>query len=101
MSAADALAITERAGGIELRVKVVPGASRTGISGYWGSALKLAVAAPPEGGRANQAVCGLLAELFGVRNADVTIAAGGTRPLKRIRIAGLTAAAARARLAHV
>jgi uncharacterized protein (TIGR00251 family) len=90
--------LIERPGGVEFQVKVVPGASRTRVAGKWGSALKLAVAAPPEAGRANEAVVKLLASLFGIKKADVQIVAGRTRPLKRIAITGLTVAAARERL---
>jgi hypothetical protein len=90
--------IRERPGGIELRVKVVPGASRTRIAGCWGTALKVAVAAPPEGGQANAAVVDLLATVFGVKKAEVCILSGRGQPLKRIAIAGLASAAARARL---
>ena len=51
--------------------KSFPALSRTGIVGTWGTALKVAVAAPPEGGKANAAVIKLLAAVFGVRKADV------------------------------
>ena len=52
----DAVELVERAGGVELSVKVVPGASRTKVAGVWGVALRIAVAAPPEAGKANAAV---------------------------------------------
>ncbi len=86
-------------GGIEFSVKVVPGASRTRLSGTWGEALKVAVAAPPEGGQANEAVIALLAEHFGVSRRAVTLVSGQHRPVKRVRILGLSAAAARGKLA--
>ena len=38
--------------GTRVRVKVVPGASRTKVVGVLGDRLKVAVAAPPEGGKA-------------------------------------------------
>lgn len=94
------LAICDRPGGCLLTVKVVPGASRTRAAGTWGAALKLAVAAAPEAGRANAAVRRLLAELLAVRPADVEIISGHGRPLKRVRVTGLSAAEARRRLAR-
>lgn len=93
-----AIEIASRPGGIEFTVKVVPGASRTCVAGVWGTALKVTVAAPPEGGKANDAVIELLASVLGVRRADVSILAGHGRPVKRIAALNVTAAAARQRL---
>ena len=41
---------------MELEVKVVPGASRSEVTGWLGDSLKIRVAAPPERGKANAAV---------------------------------------------
>ena len=59
--------------GVLILVKAVPGASRTEIVGEWDGRLKIAVAAPPERGKANQAISKLLAERFGVRRRDVAV----------------------------
>ncbi|RME41348.1 MAG: DUF167 domain-containing protein [Planctomycetota bacterium] len=75
-----------------LPVKVVPGASRTALKGFWQDRLKVAVAAPPEKGKANDALVAFLARLLGVRRRDVTVAAGTTTPLKTVRIEGITEA---------
>lgn len=82
-------------------VKAVPGASRTEIVGEWDGRLKIAVAAPPERGKANQAISKLLAEWFGVRRRDVAVVKGHTTPLKTIRIEGARLDAVRAVLEHL
>lgn len=77
-------------GGVAVRVKVVPGASRTRVAGVLGDRLKLTVAAPPSGGRANGAVCRVLGELFAVSPRVVQIVAGHGKPQKTVEITGLT-----------
>ena len=84
--------------GCRLTVKVVPGASRTEVVGRLGEALKVRVAAPPEGGQANRAILALLAERLGLPAADVTLVSGAAAPAKVVALRGLTAAQAWARL---
>tara|TARA_R110002111_G_scaffold254453_1_gene320073 strand:- start:38 stop:358 length:321 start_codon:yes stop_codon:yes gene_type:complete len=83
-------ALTGTTGQVALRVKVVPGASRSRVMGMLGDRLKLSVAAAPEAGKANKAVCALIAEVLGVPTRDVTVSAGTTHPKKTLTIAGLT-----------
>jgi uncharacterized protein (TIGR00251 family) len=68
---------------------VVPGASRSGIAGVLGDRLKVRVAAPPEGGKANRALVELLSRWLGVR--DVEIVAGHSSAEKIVRVTGLAA----------
>jgi uncharacterized protein len=77
---------------ILLRVHVQPGAGRTAVMGRHGDALKVKVGAPPEGGRANEAVLGLLATTLGVPAASVTLESGASSRAKRVRIAGVSSA---------
>lgn len=72
--------------GVLLPVKIVPGASRTRYLGLWECRAKIAVAAPPEKGRANKAVERFLARKLGLRSSDVKIVAGHTSPVKTVRI---------------
>jgi len=81
-----------------LRVKVVPGSSRTRIDGWLGDALKVRVTAKPEKGRANDAVVTLLAETLGIRRQDISISSGGTSPRKSFIINNLSDSEVRSRL---
>ncbi len=98
MPAAADIELTPREGGVEFAVKVVPGASRTRIAGVLGAALKVAVSAPPEGGKANAALCVFLADVLSVRKGDVAVVAGHTQPHKRVRVNGIAPEAVRAAL---
>lgn len=69
-----------------LKVKVVPGASRDRIIGWWGDRLKVTVSAPPERGKANAAVLNLLAAAFGLPRSRIRIVAGETSPLKTLAV---------------
>jgi uncharacterized protein (TIGR00251 family) len=71
---------------IVLRVWLQPGAGRTTVVGRHGDALKIKVAAPPEGGRANQAVAQLLSYMLGVPATSVTLESGETSRSKRLRV---------------
>ena len=91
-------AITPAAGGVHVQVKAVPGASRSRIVGWLGDHLKIAVAAPPEGGKANKAICQVLAEALGIRHQDVQVTAGASNPRKRILVTGMSVEQVRQRL---
>src|SRR2546430_9001357 len=74
---------------ITLRVHVQPGAGRTAVVGRHGNSLKVRVAAPPEGGRANDACIALLAETFGVAPSAVELVSGASSRVKRFRLDGI------------
>ena len=84
----DSLLIEATSEGVEFDVKVVPGGSRDEIVGMLGDALKIKVSAPAEGGKANRAVCELLAGELGVPPRDVVVVSGHTRPQKRVMVRG-------------
>lgn len=77
--------------GAIIAIKAVPGAKRDQIAGPVGDRLKARVAAPPEGGKANAALCALLAGALGVRRRDVQIISGATSPEKEALVRGLGA----------
>lgn len=86
--------VAAKGDGIVLRVKVVPGASRTKVAGVLGDRLKVSVAAPPEDGKANRAVCELMAQVFGVSLREVAIIEGHTQPRKSVSVDGVKLCAA-------
>jgi uncharacterized protein (TIGR00251 family) len=74
--------------GVELTVKVVPGASRDRIMGLLGDALKVQVSAPPEKGKANAAVIELLAEALALSERSISLISGPASPRKTFHISG-------------
>lgn len=72
--------------GWEIRVKVVPGSSRSRIAGPLGDRLKVQVAAPPEDGKANKAVAEILATWLGLAKSDVELVSGASQPAKTFRV---------------
>jgi uncharacterized protein (TIGR00251 family) len=79
---------------------VSPGANRPRIVGRHGDAWKVRVAAPPEGGKANDAVLTLLAATLGVPRDDLALASGRTSRDKVITLVGLPAETVDARMAE-
>lgn len=75
-------------GAIVIRVKAVPGASRDEIAGPLGDRLKVRVAAPPEGGRANASIERVIAAALGISARAVRVTAGNSGPEKLVRIEG-------------
>lgn len=78
-------------GGALVRVKAVPGAKRDEVIGRLGDRLKLRVTAPPEGGRANEAICALVARELGVKPREVEVVQGGASAEKVVLVHGVTA----------
>jgi len=82
-------------GSVVLRVHVQPGAGKTTVQGRHGDALKVSVAAPPQGGRANEAVVKLVAEVAGIKPGAVSVVNGETSRSKQVLLKGLDADAVR------
>jgi hypothetical protein len=72
---------------------VQPRASRDEVSGVYGDALKIRLAASPVDGAANDALVKFLAALFAVPRRAVRILAGESSRSKLIEIDGVTARA--------
>ena len=78
--------------GILLPIHVAPGASRSRVTGELDGRLKIAVAAAPERGKANQAVLKLLAKALELRKSQLSIVAGTTSRRKTVEVQDLTEA---------
>ena len=72
-----------------LRIRVVPRASTNEVIGQPEGVLRVKVAEPPTGGKANHALISLLAEKLGVRPSDVQIVRGANTRNKLVRIEGI------------
>ena len=83
-----------------LRIRVAPGSRRVGVAGRLGDSWKLRVTAPAEGGRANDAVVGLLADTLGVPRRRVALVSGHGARDKVVELAGVERAEAERRLAE-
>ena len=80
-------------GGLKLRVRVTPRAGRTCIAGIIdlpgsGPALKAAVTAPAEGGKANEALLKLLAKTWRLPKTSLSVTAGKSARTKTVHIEG-------------
>lgn len=81
-----------------LSVKVIPKSSRNGIAGWVGEVLKICVTAPPERGKANDAVVEILAEALRLSRKQVRLVSGLTSARKIVEIDGLEPAEVHERL---
>ncbi len=90
--------ITPHSDGCVLRVRAQPGARRNGVQGEQAGALKVAVTAAPEHGKANKAILEVLHDALGVKRCQLEIIGGEISRDKRVLIRGMTKAELEARL---
>ena len=69
-----------------LSVRVIPRAKRNAVTKIKDGSIKVYVTAPPEDGRANEAVVETIAEWLGVKRRQVTIVSGATNRNKVVRV---------------
>jgi uncharacterized protein (TIGR00251 family) len=90
--------LSESAGATLVSVRVQPRAGRDEIAGARGNALVVKVKAPPVDGKANDAVCRLLAKAAGVPATSAELVRGASARDKVVRLPGVAAADAAERL---
>jgi uncharacterized protein (TIGR00251 family) len=83
------IALAVHAEGVVLPVLAQPGARRNAILGERAGALRVAVSAPPEKGKANEAIQSVLAAALGCRANQVSLLSGATSRHKRFLIGGI------------
>jgi uncharacterized protein (TIGR00251 family) len=83
--------ISDHAEGCIVRVRAHPGARRNAIVGAQGGALKVAVTAPPDKGRANDSIVLLLADSLGLKRSQVELVSGATSRAKKFLVRNMTA----------
>ena len=70
--------------GYVVPVLVSPGASRDRLRGEHDGMVKVSLTAPPEKGKANKALCDLLARRLGISRSQVKILSGRTSRQKEV-----------------
>jgi len=85
-----AIEIIQKDQGIILPVRAQPGAKRNCMVGEHGGALKVAVQAPPEDGKANDAILDLLRKSFGISKQQIELVSGHTSRDKKFLLTGIT-----------
>jgi uncharacterized protein (TIGR00251 family) len=83
-----------------VRVRLQPRARRDEVVGERAGALVIRVTAPPVDGRANDAVCRLIAKAAGVAPSRVSVVRGQASRDKLVRVEGVDEAALRAALSR-
>jgi uncharacterized protein len=81
-----------------VRLRVSAGSRKTELAGRHGDGWKVHVSAPPEGGRANDAVLVLLAERVGLPRRALSIVSGHKARDKVVEMTGIDAAEAEKKL---
>lgn len=82
----------------DLAIRVQARAKRTEVAGEREGAVIIRVSAPPVDGKANEAVCRLIARRLGVPKSAVRIVRGESARDKLVRVDGVSAERVRAAL---
>jgi uncharacterized protein len=82
--------LSAHAEGCLIAVRAQPGARRNGVVGEQKAALKIAVTAPADRGRANKALAEVLADALGLKKSQVELVGGPASRDKRFLLRGVT-----------
>jgi uncharacterized protein (TIGR00251 family) len=91
--------IEATSGGVIVSVRVIPRSGRSGVAGTRGDALLVRLNASPVEGAANDELIEVIARALQMPKRSVSIVSGGHARQKRVRVSGIDASTAAARLA--
>jgi len=95
------IALESHPEGAILPVRAHAAARRNEIKGQRAGSLQISVTQPPEKGKANKAIIGLLAASLGLRKSQIELVSGETSPRKRFLIHDITPAELAGRIEQV
>ncbi len=75
---------------VRIAVYVTPKSGRDEVAGWRGGELSVRVTVPPEGGKANSAVCKVVSKALGLPKSAVKVARGQSSRHKQIEIEGVS-----------
>lgn len=93
--------IREHPDGCILSVRAQPGARRDTIVGEHAGMLKVAVSAPPDKGRANEAIIEVLAQAMGIKRAQIELVSGATSRQKQFLLRGISMSELQGKLSEI
>ena len=74
---------------VRIACRVQPRASKQGIRGMHGSAVKISLNTPPVDGKANAALCAFLADILDLSKSSVSLHSGQTSRDKVVEVCGI------------
>jgi len=82
---------TKKENVFRISILAQPGAKVSGIVGEFGRALKIKVLSPPVDGAANEALGSLIAQILGIKPANIRLIRGMTSRKKIFEVTGIEA----------
>ena len=79
---------------VRIACRVQPRASKQGIRGMHGNAVKVSLNTPPVDGKANAALCAFLADILDLSKSSVSLHSGQTSRDKVVEVCGINQAQA-------
>ncbi len=83
------IALRPHAEGVVVPVRAQPGARRSGITGEHDGMLKVSVTAPPDKGKANEAIVEVLAAALSLSRSQIELLSGQTARTKQFLVRGV------------